>query len=165
MRKIAEQIGYSPTTIYLYFRNKSELLDHLVQDYYQTMIDRSQLILTNSGLTPRDALRNYLILFVQMGLENPDHFRLLLTLFHERRSLPDAKHSGTQVYSDMLALVRNCPVRNSGQISTPELQVQSLWALLIGLTTLLTSQTNFSWDVRAHMIEYSIDSHLCGLGI
>jgi len=165
MRKIAEQIGYSPTTIYLYFRNRSELLDHLVQDYYQVMIERSQLILSDPGLSPRHALRSYLILFVQMGLENPDHFRLMLTLFNQRRSLPDAKHSGFRVFGDLLSLVQNCAGNGMKEETTPELQVQSLWALLIGLTTLVTSQPNIGWDVRAHLIEYSIDSHLRGLGI
>src|SRR5260221_9833654 len=32
MRKVAERIGYSPTTIYLYFRDKDDLLFTVIDD-------------------------------------------------------------------------------------------------------------------------------------
>ena len=36
MRKVARKIEYSPTTIYLYFKNKAELLDSICDETHAT---------------------------------------------------------------------------------------------------------------------------------
>src|SRR5512142_1445385 len=71
MRKIADKIEYSPTTIYLYFQDKSDLLDCVCE---QTL---SRL---NDGLTqirqrvadPFQRLRAGLRAYIDFGVEHPN---------------------------------------------------------------------------------------------
>ena len=44
MRKIADRIEYSPTTIYLYFRDKSELFDCLSEQAFGKLLEKLQSI-------------------------------------------------------------------------------------------------------------------------
>ena len=38
MRKIAQRIGYTPMTIYLYFKDKAELLDCLCEEAFEDLL-------------------------------------------------------------------------------------------------------------------------------
>ena len=163
MRKIAECIGYSPTTIYLYFKDKSELLNTLVLDYYQNLISRSIPIMATMSRDPFEALRQYSLLFVHLGLENPDYYRLMTALFHEKHLQSQGNQQGYKVYGDMLILVKACLQNGDIEETAPEMIVQSLWSLLFGLTSLLTSRPEFDWTEQSRLIEFTINTYLEGL--
>ncbi len=75
MRKLAHRIGYSPTTIYLYFRDKDELLFCLCEELY------AELYLVLRKIEEEDAglletLRKVLLTYVSFGLAHPEHYRV-----------------------------------------------------------------------------------------
>src|SRR5215467_6144691 len=74
MRRIAEKIEYSPTTIYLYFRDKSELLEQVCSETFSRLVHRLSKILEQPG-EPLDRLRRGLLAYIEFGLENPHHYR------------------------------------------------------------------------------------------
>src|SRR5271168_4346283 len=55
MRKIAEKIEYSPTTIYLYFQDKSELLDCICEETFARLV-RKQTVLEQTVAEPMERL-------------------------------------------------------------------------------------------------------------
>ncbi len=57
MRKIADRIEYSPTTIYLYFRDKSELFDCLSEQAFGKLLEKLQSIGGQESNGPMDRLR------------------------------------------------------------------------------------------------------------
>ena len=57
MRKIADKIEYSPTTIYLYFRDKSELFDCLSEQAFGKLLEKLQSIGGQETNDPIDGLR------------------------------------------------------------------------------------------------------------
>lgn len=61
MRKLARRIGYSPTTIYLYFRDKDELLFCLSEELFSDM-DSALRRLSEEGAGPLGILRNALLM-------------------------------------------------------------------------------------------------------
>ncbi len=76
LRRVAERIGYTPTTIYLYFKNKDELLHATVQEGF-THFDEA-IVAASKG--PRTPLKRIEVLgraYMQFGLEHPALYRLM----------------------------------------------------------------------------------------
>src|SRR5215471_1856492 len=75
MRKIAEKIEYSPTTIYLYFKDKADLLDCICEETFARLI-RKQTILDQTVADPIERLRRGLRGYIEFGLKHPNHYRV-----------------------------------------------------------------------------------------
>lgn len=75
MRKLARRIGYSPTTIYLYFKDKDDLLFCLCEDFYAELYQNFEKI-EGEGNGLQETLRNVLLAYVSFGLANPEHYRV-----------------------------------------------------------------------------------------
>src|SRR5215471_2936289 len=74
MRRIADRIEYSPTTIYLYFKDKAELLEQVCTETFSRL---RQVLVRIEELPgdPLERLRRGLMAYVKFGLENPHHYR------------------------------------------------------------------------------------------
>jgi AcrR family transcriptional regulator len=81
MRAIAERIEYSPATIYLYFRDKDELLREVVQAGFERMAEWVQREMEAGG--PSDARERHRCLgraYAKFALENTAYFRVMFEL-------------------------------------------------------------------------------------
>src|SRR5438270_2023087 len=67
MRKIAEKVEYAPGTIYLYFRDKAEILDQLSEETFAKLEKRMHAIHDDPS-SPLDALRRGLRTYIQFGI-------------------------------------------------------------------------------------------------
>ena len=74
MRRIADKIEYSPTTIYIYFKDKAELLEQVCKETFGRLVQRLTKIMEQPG-DPVERLKRGLIAYIQFGLENPHHYR------------------------------------------------------------------------------------------
>src|SRR5215204_1262423 len=96
MRKIAEKIEYSPTTIYLHFRDKSELFDCLSTEAFGKLLAKLQSIgCETPSQDPVECLRLGLLSYVEFGLENPDHYKI--TFLMDQRA-PGRREVGCQSF-------------------------------------------------------------------
>lgn len=75
IRRIADLIEYSPTTVYLYFKDKNEILFHLHQEGFRKMQEYNQNLqqIANPLLRLHKMGENYL----HFGLENPEYYDLM----------------------------------------------------------------------------------------
>ncbi len=76
LRRVAERIGYTPTTIYLYFRNKDELLRETVQDGFAAFDQRME----ETAAAHTDPVERIAALgraYIEFGLQNPALYRLM----------------------------------------------------------------------------------------
>ena len=80
MRRIAERIDYSPTTIYLYFKDKDALLHALCEESFGKLFAAGEKLRQETG-DPVTALRRAMTAYVEFGVDNPTTIRL--------RSSPD----------------------------------------------------------------------------
>lgn len=165
MRKIATCIGYSPTTIYLYFENKRDLLSALIQDYYTDFIMQAEVVMQEQNVCPRASLRAYMMLFVHNGLSKPDYYKLMVQLFEAGESYDSSGSHGQQVYSHLKILVERCIAAKQVQVPNPNIAVQSIWTVVFGLTTLLTIRSGFIWKEHEVLVNHTIDTFLNGLFI
>src|SRR5438132_3776284 len=69
MRKIAEKIEYSPTAIYLHFRDKEALIQELCANDFLAFSERFREIATLTD--PAEQLKSAGRIYVQFGLEHP----------------------------------------------------------------------------------------------
>src|SRR3974377_818614 len=73
MRKIAEKIEYSPTTIYLYFNDKADLLDCLCEETFARLL-RKQNQIAQTVSSPLERLRQGLRGYIEFGLKYPNDY-------------------------------------------------------------------------------------------
>lgn len=76
LRRVAERIGYTPTTIYLYFRNKDELLLETVQDGFSGF-DRRVEETAAAFADPLQRIEALGHAYIEFGLQNPALYRLM----------------------------------------------------------------------------------------
>ncbi len=80
MREVASRLGYTPTTLYLYYADKTALLDQVVARALQDM--EAYIDLSQAGLPVKDALRERARAYVRWGVGNSGIYRLA---FESRR--------------------------------------------------------------------------------
>ena len=76
LRQVAEFLGYSPTTIYLYFENKDALLFELMDDAYRTFRDAE----TRAFSSTEDPIQRLVAIgraYVDFGLTHPTAYKLM----------------------------------------------------------------------------------------
>jgi AcrR family transcriptional regulator len=76
MRRVAEEIGYSVATLYLYFQNKDELLFAIVDTGFSRFI---QQLTSAAGSTddPWTRLEKLAHAYISFGLHNPVYYQLM----------------------------------------------------------------------------------------
>jgi AcrR family transcriptional regulator len=142
MRKIAEKIEYAPGTIYLYFRDKAEILDRLSDETFAKLEKRMQAIHADPS-SPLDGLRRGLRTYIQFGIDNPNHY---IVTFVQAKQLPrdHQPKAGERCFDNLRAAVQRCV--EAGQLNCDDVEevAQAIWAGAHGLTALLiTSQFPF----------------------
>src|SRR5258708_29839561 len=73
MRKIAEKVEYAPGTIYLYFRDKAEILERLCEETFAKLAQKMHAINADPS-NPLDGLRRRLRTYVEFGIDNPNYY-------------------------------------------------------------------------------------------
>ena len=90
MRKIAEKIEYSPTTIYLYFQDKADLLDCICEETFARLV-RKQNQIDQTEDDPLERLRLGLRRYIEFGLKHPNHYQVA---FMMPRPIQDPERRG-----------------------------------------------------------------------
>lgn len=166
MRRIADKIEYSPTTIYLYFRDKAELLDQVCQETFS----RLELLLSDierKAQSPLERLRLGLAAYIRFGLENPHHYRatfLLPVPEHRLKDHPKPPDSpGMKAFDFLRRSIRECVASGVFRELDPELLSQTFWAGIHGVTSLLITHCQaFPWRDREELIGSMVDTLTTG---
>jgi AcrR family transcriptional regulator len=163
MRRLAERIEYSPTTIYLHFKDKSELLRAVCEETFSQLAAKLERLQKSAG-TPMGYLRDSLRTYVEFGLAHPNQY--LVTLMSPSPGLEgeDLEGSvGSRAFDSLRQGVRACAASGQIQSLNVELTAQALWAAVHGLTSLLITQRGFPFAVRAALVDHTIDTMIAGL--
>lgn len=166
MRRIADKIEYSPTTIYLYFKDKAELLEQVCHDTFLRLIRHLQRILEQPG-DPLERLRRGLIAYVHFGLENPHHYRATFMMpapeaFDKSKYLrPESP--GIQAFDFLRRCIFDCISAGKMPSQDPELISQTLWCGVHGVTALLITHRVFPWVGKEQIIESIVDTLILGV--
>jgi len=163
IRKIADRIEYAPGTIYLYFRDKAEILDRICEETFRKLLLRMQAIHEDPS-PPLDKLRRGLRTYIHFGLENPNHYivTFVQAKLHQE-SKPVFQSVGKEAFSCLRNGVQECiDARLLVSDDADELG-QTLWAGIHGLTALLISCTGFPFVEQTRLIDRMVHTLVEGV--
>jgi AcrR family transcriptional regulator len=92
IRRIADQAGCTHGTIYLYFRDKDDLLYQLSEEHFRQLLARLRGL--PRTLEPLERLRDAFLVFVDFGLEYPSHYQLMISFRPPHLARSDARTFG-----------------------------------------------------------------------
>lgn len=160
IRKLAKHVGFSPGNIYLYFKDKNEIFDCLVDQSFADLLAALPQPNDTKREDPVDLLKRSLRTYVTFGLENPNHYRFSFLLQPEARPRP---HKHRAAYDSLLRKVRLCIDAGRFKTDDAELAAQALWAAAHGVTALFIDKPRFPWVGRNRLINQVLDSAVDGL--
>ena len=166
MRRIAEKIEYSPTTIYLYFRDKAELLEQVCSETFARLSQALSRIQELPG-DPIERLRRGLLAYIKFGLENPHHYRATFMMKipdgfdKDKYHQPDSP--GIQAFDFLRRCVFDCISAGKLRNTDAELVSQVLWAGMHGITSLLITFDGFPWVGKERLIQSMVDTLVEGV--
>ena len=166
MRRIADRIEYSPTTIYIYFKDKAELLEQVCRETFARLVERLTKIMEQPG-DPVERLKRGLIAYIEFGLENPHQYRTTFMMpipvgLHEKK-LHQGNSPGMQAFSFLTHAVGESIKAGKLRAANVELAAQTLWAGIHGITSLLITHQEFPWAGREKVIHFTVDTLVAGL--
>ena len=144
LRRVAERIGYSPTTIYLYFRDKDDLLLTVVEEGYVRF--SQQLAAAAEGqVDPWERLIALGRAYVAFGLEHPMYYQLMFMqradfLMQKPRGESQPRIASFQILRQTVQQAIDDGVLRPGDA---ENYSDVLWALVHGMVSLAISMPMF----------------------
>lgn len=165
LRKLARRIGYSPTTIYLYFRDKDELLFCLCEDFYGGLYRRlAEIEEHGAGLLA--TVRKVLLAYVSFGLANPEHYRVAFftnpSIYGSPDEFLERDTVSRAVYLRYRALIANCC--DAGVLIRMDIDTlsQILWSGVHGIVSAALFTRDFPLVEPVVLAEGMVDSLLAG---
>ena len=150
MRKVAERIEYSPTTIYLYFADKETLFRELCSADFQRLAASFQSAAQVAD--PIERLRASAWIYLRFAAENPNHYRLMFMTANPVGPSEEAlAHKGNPNEDAYAFLLANVSAAIEAGAFRPEfrdahLVAQTLWAAVHGVASLeITQKCDQTW--------------------
>jgi AcrR family transcriptional regulator len=140
IRAIAEKIEYSPATIYLYYKDKNEIIHALHQDGFALLIEHFSVVATIAR--PFDRLKALGKAYMQFALQHPDVYQLIFTMKEPMEHVTKHEHEweeGDQAFTLLLNTVKACQQDGYFNSLEPIGLAFIIWSTMHGLCTLRTS--------------------------
>jgi AcrR family transcriptional regulator len=168
IRAIADRVGVTAPSIYRHFADKDALLDSVCASVFQSMLVgvRGRL---SADQEPLQRLRAIGIGYIEFGLANPEHYRLVFmrrdqTMSHLLPGSPTAVPiesplsatalAGSEAFSLLLEtmtdLVALLPDRERPDVYVA---ATSMWSLVHGITSLRIAKSGFDWPPYADELD------------
>ncbi|MGE0770095.1 MAG: TetR/AcrR family transcriptional regulator [Cyclobacteriaceae bacterium] len=140
IRNIAEKIEYSPATIYLYYKDKNDIVHALHQDGFKLLIEHFQVI--NDIEHPFERLKAMGKAYIQFAMKHPDVYQLIFTMkepLEHVASCQDEWHEGDQAFTLLQRTVEACQAAGYFKGMEPVGLSFVIWSTMHGMCTLRTS--------------------------
>lgn len=167
MRKIAEKIEYSPTTIYLHFNDKADLVRFLCEEAFVKLVDMFEKL----GEDLRDpllALKRCGRAYVDFGLKYPNDYRVTFMMSLKPQTPEDYLREdsmGMRAYGYLRKIVEECIRQGKFKGAELESTTQSMWIVVHGITSLFIACPDFPWAGQEHVIDQTIDKIIAGFTV
>lgn len=171
IRKIASRLGLSSTSIYVYFRDKDDLLLQLCAQTFERMLERFRAV-EDDPENPFARLRQLMSTYCEFALSHPDEYRL--TYFVERPHVyeavpreiptPDSPYYyGVASFHMVVDVLNQLKERGYIVCDDPFLTAQILWTSVHGFVSALLAMPEFPWYPLEQMLDELARVILLGL--
>lgn len=164
LRQVAERIGYSPTTIYLYFADKDALLFEVVLEGFDAF--GSMLVEAyESASDPTAKLAAIGRAYIRFGLSHPVHYRLMFVHRPEFliRPRPEDRKRAIDSFNVLFDTVQELLASGAIAPRDPVDVVHVLWTGVHGIVAMAISSPEFSEEQAWRVAELYFPSILKGL--
>ena len=160
IRNIADAIEYSPATIYLYFKDKNDLLYALHQIAFLKMVEEFQPALSLEA--PFDRLVEMGRRYFRFAFENPELFDLMFIMNAPMDALAcrdDIWDEGRSAFGMLVKCVQDCIDAGVFNYQDAEVAAMMIWSSVHGYTALFLRKRldMFNADRQKELMEESFD--------
>lgn len=167
LRQVAERIGYSATTIYLYFADKDALLSAILDEGFEQFLAALQAAADaeSDPIARIGALGRAYIVF---GLQHAIHYRLMFMqrsdlLLKSQANSPVPRSASFQVLEDA---VKRALETGALPPADPLAYAISLWSMVHGITALTISMPSMGGpDFARQIFDFSFALQMHGLAV
>jgi AcrR family transcriptional regulator len=162
MRRIADRIGYSPTAIYLHFKDKAGLVQALCDETFAGLNKRLES-LAKKHADPLDYLDAGLRAYIDHGLKNPSHYHVVFVAGPRAVDYQYEGSTGQRAFQFLSGCVAACMAAGRIRKGDAEVTAQTLWMAVHGLVALLISDKSFPFASRQKLIDQLMGTLIAGL--
>ena len=169
MRRVAERIDYSPTAIYLHFKDKQELVFSLCEESFARLVHELET-LAGDYPDPLVRLRKGMERYIAFGLKNPNHYIPAFVLpppadldVKRQQAMLSPQSNGIRALATLRDTIADGVKAKKLRKVDPDITARSTWAALHGITSLLIVHDHFPWGDRDRVIQSLLDSLVDGL--
>jgi len=169
-RKLAERAGISQTGLYVYFKNKEEILEALCESTFELLTGALRTVAAETEPGP-EQVRQMMHGYIAFGLEHPDEYQITFMVSHGAMhkgkpkdfSLPrEQQPTGIDAFLCFRDQIEK--VREAGYIPIDAtLATQIAWTALHGLVALFIAHPEFPWVERRVLIDTMVETLVTGL--
>src|SRR5258708_7314201 len=141
MRRIADRIEYSPTAIYFHFRDKEALLKELCETDFLTLAQQFTKIA--QVRYPIERLRRTGLAYIEFGIQNPNHYRLMFMtphppVVHDDDMIARKGNPEEDAYAFLRSIIGECVAegRFRSEMKDVDLLAQVIWSGVHGVISL-----------------------------
>ena len=160
VRKIAEQIQYSPTTLYLYFKDKNEILFHCCESGFEKMLEQNKSLALIGN--PLERLHQMGVNYLNFGLSNPEYYDLMFIQdapMARINELGEGWSSGDQALEFLKIIIKEAMDKDLLIPAKVESVALAVWGMVHGLVSLATKQ-RLDKLVSSHEMEQTMHDSL-----
>ena len=140
LRRIAGEIEYSPATIYLYFKNKDEILFELHDEGFEKFYNLQ--LGTISIKDPWERLRFHGMAYIKFAVENPEFYDLMFIMRGPVKALRANREwkAGLRSFEFLKQNLVECMEAGYLAKGEPETVALAFWSLTHGISSLIIRQ-------------------------
>jgi AcrR family transcriptional regulator len=137
IRAIAKAIEYSPATIYLYFKDKNEILYALQTIGFEKLYKKQQEVLTIKD--PWKRLRQHGKVYVEFALKNPEYYDLMFIMRGPVIKMKEKEkwESGQRSYEFLKENIKECMLAGYLTKINEDIATFAKWSLTHGMASLI----------------------------
>jgi len=164
MRRIADAIEYSPTTIYLHFEDKDDLVRALCEADCRRLFETMEGV--GSSDDPIEEIRGLGRAYAAFGLRFPNHYRFLFMTPLAKHEEVEPDNAGAQSFGRLLDAVRRAQAAGRLRPIDTLTAAQVLWTTIHGAVALLITVPRECWPhgpAVSDLVDQVIENSLRGL--
>jgi AcrR family transcriptional regulator len=159
IRSIAQRIEYSPTTIYLYFKDKNDIFYALHMDGFNLL--NTHMAPLNAVSDPFERLKAMGRIYIRFAEENQDYYDLMFVQKAPMDSLDDEESwmEGQTAFEGLKHTIQEC--MDSGKLAFTDAEIGAfvVWSAMHGMCSLFDRGRCKILDEknREHIVELSFE--------
>lgn len=136
IRRIAEEIEYSPATVYLYFADKDTILCALQELGFRDLYKRQQVL--SAIQNPAERLRACGKIYMDFAMENQEWYDLMFIMRAPMKAFdtPADWNMGKDTYDVLRSIIIECIEQGYLKAKDPQIACFTLWSLMHGVVSI-----------------------------